>query len=107
MAVFCLSLMGTNYIEFLLEAKRVLKVGGELIIAEVESRCGDWGKFEKMLEWLGLVLQSREVQKYFRLMVLRKEREVEFNATSEYRKTRQSLEEVSRESLQPCIYKRR
>lgn len=37
-AIFCLSLMGTNYIDFLAEAARVLKVSGELIIAEVQSR---------------------------------------------------------------------
>lgn len=33
--VFCLSLMGVNYIEFIIEAKRVLKETGELLIAEV------------------------------------------------------------------------
>lgn len=37
-AVFCLSLMGTNYAEFLREADRVLKPGGVLYIAEVRSR---------------------------------------------------------------------
>ena len=38
--VFCLSLMGTNYLDFLIEANRVLKKGhSELLIAEVESRC--------------------------------------------------------------------
>merc|ERR1719228_172661 len=37
-AVFCLSLMGTNIRDFLFEAARVLKVGGTLKIAELESR---------------------------------------------------------------------
>ena len=37
-AVFCLSLMGTNYAEFLREADRVLRPGGLLLIAEVRSR---------------------------------------------------------------------
>jgi ribosomal RNA-processing protein 8 len=36
--VFCLSLMGTNYSEFLREADRVLKPGGLLFVAEVRSR---------------------------------------------------------------------
>lgn len=37
-AVFCLSLMGTGYAEYLREANRVLVPGGRLIIAEVRSR---------------------------------------------------------------------
>ncbi|KXS12499.1 hypothetical protein M427DRAFT_114003 [Gonapodya prolifera JEL478] len=37
-AVFCLSLMGTNYIDFVKEATRLLKTGGTLKIAEVISR---------------------------------------------------------------------
>lgn len=38
MVVFCLSLMGTNIRDFIFEAGRVLKVGGVLKIAELESR---------------------------------------------------------------------
>jgi len=37
-AVFCLSLMGTNLGDFVAEAHRVLRDGGDLIIAEVKSR---------------------------------------------------------------------
>ena len=37
-AVFCLSLMGTNFEDLLLEARRTLKIGGRLLIAEVQSR---------------------------------------------------------------------
>lgn len=48
-AVFCLSLMGTNYIDFILEAHRILKIDGRMIIAEVESRCPDWSAFMEML----------------------------------------------------------
>jgi ribosomal RNA-processing protein 8 len=36
--VFCLSLMGTNIVDFVREAHRVLKVGGIIKIAEVRSR---------------------------------------------------------------------
>ena len=44
-AVFCLSLMGTDYGSFLWEAARILKPGGWLWIAEVQSRfmAGDGG----------------------------------------------------------------
>lgn len=37
-AVFCLSLMGTNYGDFLVEARRVLKPGGTVLVVEVASR---------------------------------------------------------------------
>lgn len=43
--IFCLSLMGTNYLQFIREARRVLKNEGELIISEVESRSPNWSKF--------------------------------------------------------------
>ena len=36
--VFCLSLMGTNIMEFIKEAHRILRVGGLIKIAEVRSR---------------------------------------------------------------------
>ena len=39
-AVFCLSLMGTDYHASLLEARRVLRPGGTLVVAEVLSRFG-------------------------------------------------------------------
>ena len=37
-AIFCLALMGTNYLDFIEEAFRVLRFGGELWIAEIKSR---------------------------------------------------------------------
>jgi len=37
-AIFCLSLMGTDYFQFIKEAKRTLKSGGTLLICEVRSR---------------------------------------------------------------------
>lgn len=43
-AVFCLALMGTNWIEFVEEAWRVLKWKGELWVAEIKSRFGRVGK---------------------------------------------------------------
>ncbi|ORX49490.1 hypothetical protein DM01DRAFT_1106006 [Hesseltinella vesiculosa] len=52
-AVFSLSLMGTNYIDFLKEAHRILKDGGELKIAEVVSRFPDVDSFIQLVEDLG------------------------------------------------------
>lgn len=50
-AVFCLSLMGTNIRDFLQEANRVLKPGGLLKVAEVSSR------FEDVRTFLGAVIK--------------------------------------------------
>jgi ribosomal RNA-processing protein 8 len=53
--VFCLSLMGTNYGEFLTEARRVLRPSGWVLIAEVASRFEgqDARTFKKAVEVLG------------------------------------------------------
>lgn len=52
-AVFCLSLMGSNVEDFLREAHRVLRVGGTLLVAEVSSRLADWGVFVRAVQALG------------------------------------------------------
>lgn len=39
-AIFCLALMGTNWLDFVDEAWRILKVKGELWVAEIKSRFG-------------------------------------------------------------------
>jgi len=36
--IFCLALMGTNFLQFVEEAHRILKWGGELWVAEIKSR---------------------------------------------------------------------
>ncbi|KAK9307034.1 hypothetical protein QLX08_002486 [Tetragonisca angustula] len=47
--VFCLSLMGTNLKDYIIEANRVLKKGGILKIAEVESR------FERVEDFINAI----------------------------------------------------
>ncbi|KAL8888006.1 MAG: hypothetical protein Q9215_004492 [Flavoplaca cf. flavocitrina] len=37
-AIFCLALMGTNWIDFVVEAARVVRIGGECWVGEVRSR---------------------------------------------------------------------
>ncbi len=55
-AVFCLALMGTNYLDFLWEATRCLKKGGYLIVAEVLSRIPNLQAFNAMICALGYEL---------------------------------------------------
>lgn len=42
-AIFCLALMGTNWVDFVEEAYRVLRWKGELWVAEIKSRFGSPG----------------------------------------------------------------
>lgn len=65
-AVFCLSLMGTNTDDFLTEARRCLRAGGALHIAEVVSRMSEGGvlndaPFIARVESLGFSIKSRRV----------------------------------------------
>lgn len=49
-AIFCLALMGTNWVDFIEEAYRVLRWKGELWVAEIKSRFGQPGKGSKVVE---------------------------------------------------------
>ena len=49
-AIFCLALMGTNWISFIDEAYRILHWRGELWIAEIKSRFGRISKSGKVVE---------------------------------------------------------
>ncbi|EEB14057.1 Cerebral protein, putative [Pediculus humanus corporis] len=97
-AVFCLSLMGTNFSEYLVEANRVLKVGGQLLIAEVQSRFDNIQKFMEILIKFGFKIKSKDFScKYFYLMYFEKERNLGKN----------SKKKVPHLSLKPCYYKKR
>ncbi|KAI1403386.1 methyltransferase-domain-containing protein [Hypoxylon fuscum] len=45
--IFCLALMGTNWLDFVEEAYRILHWKGELWVAEIKSRFGQVGKAKK------------------------------------------------------------
>ncbi|KAK3114112.1 25S rRNA (adenine645-N1)-methyltransferase [Teratosphaeriaceae sp. CCFEE 6253] len=49
-AIFCLALMGTNWIAFIEEAYRILHWRGELWVAEIKSRFGRVGRAGKVVE---------------------------------------------------------
>ncbi|KXT14046.1 hypothetical protein AC579_10529 [Pseudocercospora musae] len=49
-AIFCLALMGTNWISFVEEAYRILHWKGELWVAEIKSRFGRVGRGGKRVE---------------------------------------------------------
>ncbi|KAL8622208.1 hypothetical protein ACOMHN_053010 [Nucella lapillus] len=94
-AVFCLSLMGTNLSDYLCEANRVLHKGGQLKIAEVVSRFYRIGRFVKNVEALGFHLQKKVfLDKMFMLFTFKK-------VSDACRKQAPPIE------LKACYYKRR
>ncbi|KAJ8280159.1 hypothetical protein GJAV_G00051240 [Gymnothorax javanicus] len=95
-AVFCLSLMGTNLGDFLKEANRVLVMGGVLKIAEVASRFENVRGFIGALSNLGFKLLTKNTENsHFYSFEFVKTGE----APQSYRKS--GLE------LKPCVYKKR
>ncbi|KAJ7995609.1 hypothetical protein DPEC_G00246360 [Dallia pectoralis] len=96
-AVFCLSLMGTNLVDFLLEANRVLVMGGILKISEVASRFDNVRNFLGALSSLGFKLLTKETENsYFYSFDFEKIAEAPERA-----KKAGGLE------LRPCMYKKR
>ncbi|KAL8038741.1 hypothetical protein ABFX02_11G127300 [Erythranthe guttata] len=100
-AVFCLSLMGTNFPSYLQEANRVLKPNGWLLIAEVKSRLdpttggADPNDFVKAICELGFIAKSKDFSnKMFILFYFQK-------------KEKQKSKNIKWPELKPCIYKRR
>jgi len=121
-AVFCLSLMGTNYLDFIGEAYRCLKQEyfylanlkrGILIIAEVMSRINDLKRLVDGVCYIGFesikvvfFIFSKEnkakCEDYFVIMMLRK--------TGKQKKSIKMLkfeEQKDGPLLQPCYYKKR
>eukprot|EP00741_Cyanophora_paradoxa_P015096 tig00020848_g14567.t1 len=95
-AIFSLSLMGTNASDFVKEAHRVLKPKGELKVAEVVSRIQNIEQLSKEICMLGFKLVSvDESSKFFVFMDFVKQASAKPPA-----------KEVSL-SLKPCLYKKR
>lgn len=60
-AIFSLSLMGINYLDYLGEAFRVLKKNGHLIIAEVKSRMNTIDNFVNLVTGMGMKILKRVI----------------------------------------------
>lgn len=94
--VFCLSLMGTNLNDFILEANRVLKKGGLLMIAEVESRFEDIDNFTSALARFGFQLKKKDLAHQLFIFM-------DFKKVQNVSKTGK----LPVLALEACVYKRR
>lgn len=97
--VFCLALMGTNVRDFVFEAGRILKMGGTLKIAELESRFQSTYSLDNFISDVckfGFKNSWKDVKKgYFYFVDFKKVTEV---------KKKKKLPEIN---LKPCLYKKR
>ena len=104
-AIFCLSLMGTDYGAFLAEAARILKPAGRLWIAEVQSRFVDAGgssvlpAFLAALEQLGFKLRRKDTSNtHFLVLELQRHKQ---------QPTGGSGRQLDWPELRACAYKKR
>ncbi|PAV56816.1 hypothetical protein WR25_09635 [Diploscapter pachys] len=95
-AIFCLSLMGTNLHEYIREAHRTLKMGGVLKIAEVSSRFTNIKLFVDAVQKMGFKnTEKKTVDDYFVMLQFSKS-----TAKCENKKPFGL-------NLKPCLYKKR
>ncbi|EJD00963.1 uncharacterized protein FOMMEDRAFT_89093 [Fomitiporia mediterranea MF3/22] len=101
--VCSLSLMSTNWLICIREARRVLKKGGELKIAEVTSRFTNVDKFTSVVSSVGFRLLSKDERNtHFTLFSFKKAEDSKVLDDKVWQKI------MSRgDVLQPCEYKRR
>lgn len=92
--VFCLSLMGTNLRDFLVEANRVLKPNGQLRVAEVKSRFEKVDDFLSHVQSCGFKLVDKDVNG-------------DFFYYFHFKKVGDAMKLGSQFSLKPCLYKKR
>ncbi|AOA61707.1 25S rRNA (adenine(645)-N(1))-methyltransferase [Komagataella phaffii CBS 7435] len=122
--IFCLALMGTNFIDFIKEAHRLLAPNGELWIAEIKSRIDDVDKFIDALKLYGFLHKTTDdsnkmftrfeffkpnddIVKIKEEKMERKRKFVEADDPKAEFEKRRSKNPEGKWLLKPCIYKRR
>ena len=101
-AIFCLALMGTDYMDYIREANRILKPGGALKIAEIVSRIKDNKRFIKLIETAGFKFVQGGDKKNNQFFL-----DMEFKKVQGGRPPTSNESGLAAQALQPCIYKKR
>ncbi|SCV00455.1 LAME_0G09846g1_1 [Lachancea meyersii CBS 8951] len=124
--VFCLALMGTNFLDFIKEAYRLLAPRGELWIAEIKSRFADrqGDEFVNAIKLMGFFhKKTDDSNKMFtrfeffkppqdiieerKAKLERKQKFIEVETEKEELETKRTKAPEGKWLLKPCIYKRR
>ena len=99
--IFCLSLMNKNFIPFVVESNRILKINGKLLVAEISSRIVDMKKFLNVFEKYGFeVIKRKNIHDYFDMITFKKIKNCKILKSDE------ELEDTY-DILKPCLYKKR
>ncbi|AET40271.1 25S rRNA (adenine645-N1)-methyltransferase Ecym_5531 [Eremothecium cymbalariae DBVPG len=124
--IFCLSLMGTNFLDFIKEAYRLLTPRGELWIAEIKSRFSDntGDEFVNALKLNGFFHKKtdaenkmftrfeffkppKEIIEERKAKLERKQKFVEVETEKEELNNKRAKLPEGKWLLKPCLYKRR
>ncbi|KAH3901863.1 25S rRNA (adenine645-N1)-methyltransferase SCDLUD_001646 [Saccharomycodes ludwigii] len=124
--IFCLSLMSTNFLDFIKEAYRILCPRGELWISEIKSRFGDtkgdefgeslklFGFFHKatddtnkMFTKFEFFKPSDEILQERKEKLERKQKFIEVETAKDDLDKKRKTTPEGKWLLKPCIYKRR
>ena len=101
LAVYCLSLMNKNFIPFIVEANRILKKEGKLLVAEISSRIVDISNFLNIFEKYGFkLIKQRNLHEYFDMFTFKKIKDCIISPKDK------ELEDTY-DILKPCLYKKR
>ena len=80
-AIFSLSLMGVNFVDYFKEAHRCLKLDGHLWIAEPTSRVADVNNFKDLLFRLGFDVRGSTIKgKFLFITAMKSDRSMNLGA---------------------------
>lgn len=100
-AIYCLSLMNKNFIPFISECNRILRVGGRMLVVEISSRIVDNKKFCGVFEKYGFEeIKRKNLEGYFEMFTFRKIKDCKITKEDEELDNTYDI-------LKPCIYKKR
>jgi ribosomal RNA-processing protein 8 len=116
--VFCLALMGTNFLDFINEAIRILRPRGEVWIAEIKSRFpgNEYGEFVETLKRLGLFHKTTDDSNkmFVRFEFFKPPKDIWEQRLKKQEKQTKFIEKEAAPKgpegewlLKPCLYKRR